>query len=481
MAQVDTSIYNALLQRPKSAMEWQNDYAAQDDAAQTRQVNALALRDTQAKLADAEAARRRNALAISGVQGLGADATPEAIAGVYQRQGLVDQADKVLKSYTDREKERAATLKTSGETVDAALTRYRAMMDRVQSPQEAAQLLTAQYSDPVLGPLMLKTHGPLEAILPRIPTDPQGFAQYRGAAAQGMAAFQEKVAQKPTAVDLGDRKVMIDTNPNSPTYMKVVQENRVGMSPSEQSQAVNRELVIGPDGQPRVNQPYVDAKARVAQAGAPITMGAPVAGIDTRTGQPAFFQPGNRPGVAPQIVPDIAPAPKKGEGISATLQKELVEVDDLAQNSSNVGDALRRALSINDKAYSGYQATARAKVRSNLPGQDASADATIELENLIAGQGLESLRAIFGGNPTEGERKILLDLQASTDKTPAQRKAIIERAIQAADKRQQFAKNRAEAIRSGTYLSQGAAPVSAPAQQAAPAGQPRVINFGDLQ
>ena len=114
MAQVDTSIYNALLQRPKSAFEWQNDYAAQDDAAQARQVNALTLRDTQAKLADAESTRRRNALAITGVQELGAEATPEAIAGVYQRHGFVDQADKVLKSYTDREKERAATLKTSG-------------------------------------------------------------------------------------------------------------------------------------------------------------------------------------------------------------------------------------------------------------------------------------------------------------------------------------------------------------------------------
>lgn len=227
------------------------------------------------------------------------------------------------------------------------------------------------------------------------------------------------------------------------------------------SSIANEPLIPNGQGGWMVNQPLVDSKVKIAQAGAPVTYGTPVAGV--LNGETVMYQPGNRPGAGPQVLKvgdaPIRPAPAKSEGMSATLQKELVEADDLAQNSANVMTALQRALAINDQAYSGYQATNRAKVRSNMPGQSAQADATIELENLIAGQGLESLRAIFGGNPTEGERKILLDLQASTDKTPAQRKAIIERALQGAQRRQQFAKNRADAIRSGKYLSEGAAPL----------------------
>jgi hypothetical protein len=152
-------------------------------------------------------------------------------------------------------------------------------------------------------------------------------------------------------------------------------------------------------------------------------------------------------------------ATKRGSGpgkMSATLQKELIESDDLAATAQGTVDTLNQALKINDKAYSGYGASTRAKVRSNLPGKDASADATIELENLIGTQALAGMKAIFGGNPTEGERAILLELQASADKTPKQRAAIITRGIAAANRRAALSKERAKSIRGGTYLSDGA-------------------------
>ena len=89
--------------------------------------------------------------------------------------------------------------------------------------------------------------------------------------------------------------------------------------------------------------------------------------------------------------------------------------------------------------------------RSNLPGESEQANATINLDNIMTTQALESLKSTFGAAPTEGERKILLDIQASADKTPKQRKEIIERAMKAAENRLIFNTNKAKALRNGTH------------------------------
>jgi hypothetical protein len=168
-------------------------------------------------------------------------------------------------------------------------------------------------------------------------------------------------------------------------------------------------------------------------------------------------------------------APQK-TALSASAQKELFEADELAKSSENAIGMLTQALELNKKAYSGIGAKPLAVVRSNLPGfgESEAANSTIDLDNLMTGQALESLKATFGGMPTEGERKILLDLQASADKTPAQRKIIIDRAIEMANKRMKFNKSKADALRKGTYFTDGVV------EQAAPQ-QPSVIDFGSLK
>lgn len=173
-------------------------------------------------------------------------------------------------------------------------------------------------------------------------------------------------------------------------------------------------------------------------------------------------------------------APTKTQ-LSASAQKELFEADELAQASANAVGMLKEALTLNDKAYSGYGAKERAVIRSNLPGNDEGADATINLDNLMTGQALESLKAVFGGMPTEGERKILLDMQASADKTPKQRKAILDRAVQATERRLKFNKSKGDALRKGSYFTEGV-PIqeSGPAQSAQPT-KPGVIDFGSLK
>jgi len=119
---------------------------------------------------------------------------------------------------------------------------------------------------------------------------------------------------------------------------------------------------------------------------------------------------------------------------------------------------LQKAMDLNNKAYSGVGASARATLRSNLPGSSEGADATIAMENIIKDQALTSMKSIFGGNPTEGERAILLDLQASASKTPKQREEILGRAMQAAQRRLDFNKQKADSLRGGSYMSEGGAP-----------------------
>lgn len=173
-----------------------------------------------------------------------------------------------------------------------------------------------------------------------------------------------------------------------------------------------------------------------------------------------------------QFQPDGSLAPIKGgpadkQGgqaktpLSSKAQSELFEADDMINAGNNVITAIDAAMQYNDKAYSGIGASQRAFARSQF-GDDESANATIQMDNIIKDQALSSMKAIFGGNPTEGERAVLLELQASTEKTPAQRAEILGRAKQAALRRIEINKQKAQALRSGSYFNE--APEAAPSQ-----------------
>jgi hypothetical protein len=65
------------------------------------------------------------------------------------------------------------------------------------------------------------------------------------------------------------------------------------------------------------------------------------------------------------------------------------------------------------------------------------------------------MKSIFGGNPTEGERRILLDIQGSSSKPPKVREEIFKRAEEAINRRIKFNKEKAESLRGGTYFTGG--------------------------
>lgn len=150
--------------------------------------------------------------------------------------------------------------------------------------------------------------------------------------------------------------------------------------------------------------------------------------------------------------------------LSATEQKEFYEAEEKATAASGVMSALDAALQLNDKAFSGVTADTRAWL-NRVPGigaliPDEGAMATTDLNNIILSQALESLKVTFGAAPTEGERKILIDLQASVDKLPAERKAILERAKAAAARREKSSRAKMQGIVTGGIYGGASAPMA---------------------
>lgn len=138
------------------------------------------------------------------------------------------------------------------------------------------------------------------------------------------------------------------------------------------------------------------------------------------------------------------------------------EADDMAFAAQNAIWQLQEALALNEKAGSGYFADAQSFAARNDPTgmifDQEQGKATTEFRNLVLNQALGQLKAIFGTAPTEGERAILVDLQASVDKSPAERKAILDRAIALTQRRRDFQRDRGNELRSGTYYQPRSGP-----------------------
>lgn len=152
--------------------------------------------------------------------------------------------------------------------------------------------------------------------------------------------------------------------------------------------------------------------------------------------------------------------------LTPTVQKEIFETDEAINSSNNVIASLNRALSINEKAYEGGLASMRQQAMGFVPGKYEGEDATVELKNITQGQALDQLKATFGSMPTEGERKILLEIQGSVDMKAQQRKEIFDRAKTMVERRLKFNQEKAQKLRDGTYFN--GPPMTMPSQDLGP-------------
>ena len=158
--------------------------------------------------------------------------------------------------------------------------------------------------------------------------------------------------------------------------------------------------------------------------------------------------------------PDGTTGQRVGSPVTA-VQKQtpqereaILESDKKLEAGVTTIGTLRQALALNKKAFSGVTAGARAWADRIAPGEWGGT-ATTEFQNLIESGLLSQMKDIFGSNPTEGERKALLDLGASVNKSEAEREVILNNAIAAAEARLARERQRADALRKGTYYTEG--------------------------
>ena len=141
--------------------------------------------------------------------------------------------------------------------------------------------------------------------------------------------------------------------------------------------------------------------------------------------------------------------------MSPTVQREVFETDENIMATQTGINLLDQAAKLSNKAFEGVGAGARAKAATMLPDaiEPAGAKETLEFDLLLQQQILPQLKSIFGSNPTEGERGIIMELQGSSSLPIKTRNSVIARARQAAQRRLQFNEQKAKQLREGTYFS----------------------------
>lgn len=242
-----------------------------------------------------------------------------------------------------------------------------------------------------------------------------------------------------------------------------------GIDAGQDTSGLQEELKAALDARRAMGGPQMPPQAPpMAPAGIP-----PEVLAMAQSGKP--FVATQAPGQAPQFQPPPGLAPKDARTVAVdaaksainvneartksnfdpTVQKEIIQTDEeLAAGQSGL-KSLQQALKLNDSAMGFPGAGAVATMGSLLPEgiRPDAVNATQILDNTLTTGALPQMRAIFGANPTEGERKILLDIQGSSSKPPAVRKVIIENAIKALNARMAVNATKGEKLRSGSYFS----------------------------
>ena len=146
---------------------------------------------------------------------------------------------------------------------------------------------------------------------------------------------------------------------------------------------------------------------------------------------------------------------RSGKALSPTVQREVFETDENILATETGIDLLKQARQLSDKSFEGIGAGQRAQAATLLPDaiEPAGAKETLEFDLLLKQQVLPQLRSIFGAAPTEGERAILLELQGSSSLPIKTRNSVLNRALQAAERRLQFNRQKSSQLREGTYFN----------------------------
>ena len=145
---------------------------------------------------------------------------------------------------------------------------------------------------------------------------------------------------------------------------------------------------------------------------------------------------------------------QKAQGTRLT-PKELdlrVETEDALNAGTSALGALTKALELNPTTFdSSLKDKTQRMLLEETQTDHPRVVASREQDNLLGTQAVTQLKSLVGGNPTEGERTIILQLQGIGAKGREERKRIIESSIEAVKSRIARNKKRLEDIKAGRY------------------------------
>lgn len=138
--------------------------------------------------------------------------------------------------------------------------------------------------------------------------------------------------------------------------------------------------------------------------------------------------------------------------LSPAELKLKTEVEDILTNTDQAMLDLKRAYQLNPNTFDTSLAdTAQRKLLEAAGSKDPKVIATREQTNLLSKSAVGKLKTAFGGNPTEGERKILLDLEGIDSKSKEERAIIMRNSFMALKNRREREQKRLNEINQGLY------------------------------
>lgn len=128
------------------------------------------------------------------------------------------------------------------------------------------------------------------------------------------------------------------------------------------------------------------------------------------------------------------------------------ETEELVGASEQAALDLAKAFQLNEIAFDASLIDKAQRAALEAVGsKDPKVAATREMENLLSKGAVAKLRSAFGGNPTEGERNILLSLEGIDAKSKEERKQIMANAYKALKTNLERQRKRLADINAGAY------------------------------
>ncbi len=132
--------------------------------------------------------------------------------------------------------------------------------------------------------------------------------------------------------------------------------------------------------------------------------------------------------------------------------KLKAEAEDALGSIDDAMGSLKRAYSLNPNTFDGTLVSiAQRKILEQTDPKDPRVLATREQQNLLSKGAISNLRTAFGGNPTEGERKALLDLEGIDAKSKDERAQIMKNTYKLLQQRRAREQKRLNDITAGLY------------------------------